>query len=115
MRAYGPLPKVDVNPKRVFKRLLSDKKTVGGVPHFVLADGDRQGRSGEQRSARDRDRGGEEHLGRNGQRVIVTIEHKPEASNGALSALRLLVRVTKRRRRWPCATCSPRLRRATIC
>jgi len=35
--SYGPLPKVDVNPKRVFKRLLSDKKSVGGVPHFVLA------------------------------------------------------------------------------
>ncbi len=34
--SYGPLPKVDVNPKRVFKRLLSDKKSVGGVPHFVL-------------------------------------------------------------------------------
>ena len=37
VRAYGPLPKVDVNAKRVFKRLLSDKKTVGGVPHFILA------------------------------------------------------------------------------
>jgi len=37
VRAYGPLPKVDVNPKKVFQRLLSDKKTVGGVPHFVLA------------------------------------------------------------------------------
>lgn len=35
--SYGPLPKVDVNPKRVFKRLLADKKSVGGVPHFVLA------------------------------------------------------------------------------
>jgi 3-dehydroquinate synthase len=35
--AYGPLPKVDVNPKKVFKRLLSDKKTIGGVPHFILA------------------------------------------------------------------------------
>ena len=35
--SYGPLPKVNVNPKRVFKRLLSDKKSVGGVPHFVLA------------------------------------------------------------------------------
>ncbi len=35
--SYGPLPKPDVNPKRVFKRLLSDKKSVGGVPHFVLA------------------------------------------------------------------------------
>jgi 3-dehydroquinate synthase len=37
VHAYGPLPKVDVNPKKVFKRLLSDKKTVGGVPHFILA------------------------------------------------------------------------------
>jgi 3-dehydroquinate synthase len=37
VRAYGPLPKVDVNAKQVFKRLLSDKKTVGGVPHFILA------------------------------------------------------------------------------
>ncbi len=37
VRAYGPLPKVEVNAKKVFKRLLSDKKTVGGVPHFVLA------------------------------------------------------------------------------
>jgi 3-dehydroquinate synthetase len=35
--SYGPLPEVDVNPKRVFKRLLADKKAVGGVPHFVLA------------------------------------------------------------------------------
>jgi len=35
--SYGPLPKVDVNPKRVFQRLLSDKKSVAGVPHFVLA------------------------------------------------------------------------------
>jgi 3-dehydroquinate synthase len=36
VRAYGPLPKVSVNSKRIAKRLLSDKKTVGGVPHFVL-------------------------------------------------------------------------------
>ena len=35
--SYGPLPKVDVNARGVFKRLLSDKKTVGGVPHFILA------------------------------------------------------------------------------
>lgn len=39
VRAYGPLPKVNVNAKKVFKRLLSDKKTVGGVPHFILAKG----------------------------------------------------------------------------
>ncbi len=34
--AYAPLPKVDVSSKRIVKRLLSDKKTVGGVPHFIL-------------------------------------------------------------------------------
>lgn len=37
VRSYGPLPKVDVNAKKVYRRLLSDKKTVGGVPHFILA------------------------------------------------------------------------------
>ena len=37
VHAYGPLPKVDVNASQVFKRLLSDKKTVAGVPHFILA------------------------------------------------------------------------------
>ena len=36
VRAYAPLPRVDVNSKGVAKRLLSDKKTVGGVPHFIL-------------------------------------------------------------------------------
>ncbi len=35
--AYGPLPKLKVKPSRILKRLMSDKKTVGGVPHFVLA------------------------------------------------------------------------------
>ena len=35
--SYGPLPKVKVDPKSVYKRLLSDKKSVAGVPHFVLA------------------------------------------------------------------------------
>jgi 3-dehydroquinate synthase len=34
--AYGPLPKLPVDPRSVMKRLLSDKKTVDGVPHFVL-------------------------------------------------------------------------------
>jgi 3-dehydroquinate synthase len=34
--AYAPLPKVDVSGKEILKRLRSDKKTVGGVPHFVL-------------------------------------------------------------------------------
>jgi 3-dehydroquinate synthase len=36
VRAYGPLPKVDVNRENIARRLLSDKKTVGGVPHFIL-------------------------------------------------------------------------------
>jgi 3-dehydroquinate synthase len=35
--AHGPLPKFKVQPRRMVKRLLADKKTVGGVPHFVLA------------------------------------------------------------------------------
>ena len=34
---YGPLPRLKVKPGRILKRLMSDKKTVGGVPHFVLA------------------------------------------------------------------------------
>ena len=36
VRTYGQLPKVNVDGKRILKRLLSDKKTIGGVPHFVL-------------------------------------------------------------------------------
>ncbi len=39
VQAYGPLPKVNVESKGILKRLLSDKKTVGGVPHFVLSTG----------------------------------------------------------------------------
>lgn len=39
VQAYGPLPKVSVDGRRILKRLLSDKKTIGGVPHFVLATG----------------------------------------------------------------------------
>ena len=35
--AYGPLPKLKVKPSRILKRVMSDKKTIGGVPHFVLA------------------------------------------------------------------------------
>ncbi len=35
--AYGPLPKLKVKPSRILKRLMSDKKTVAGTPHFVLA------------------------------------------------------------------------------
>lgn len=34
---YGPLPGFKLKSKNILKRLLSDKKTVGGVPHFVLA------------------------------------------------------------------------------
>ena len=34
--AYGSLPGVDVSGKRVLKLLQSDKKTKGGVPHFIL-------------------------------------------------------------------------------
>ncbi len=37
VRSYGSLPPVSVNPKRVVRLLQSDKKTMGGVPHFVLA------------------------------------------------------------------------------
>lgn len=37
VESYGPLPKVSVEGKRILKRLASDKKAVGGVPHFVLA------------------------------------------------------------------------------
>jgi 3-dehydroquinate synthase len=36
VRACAPLPRVEVNSEGIVKRLLSDKKTVGGVPHFVL-------------------------------------------------------------------------------
>jgi 3-dehydroquinate synthase len=36
--AYGPLPVVNVGAKRVLKLLQSDKKTIGGVPHFILAE-----------------------------------------------------------------------------
>jgi 3-dehydroquinate synthase len=35
--SYGPLPKVNVNGKRVLRLLQSDKKTMGGVPHFILS------------------------------------------------------------------------------
>ena len=37
VQASGPLPKVEVDGRRILKRLLADKKTVGSVPHFVLA------------------------------------------------------------------------------
>jgi 3-dehydroquinate synthase len=37
VNAYGPLPKFKFKSKNILKRLLSDKKTIGGVPHFVLA------------------------------------------------------------------------------
>jgi 3-dehydroquinate synthase len=35
--AFGPLPKFKVKPRRILKRLMSDKKTIAGTPHFVLA------------------------------------------------------------------------------
>ena len=34
--AYAPLPRVEVRPKRILKRLQNDKKTRNGVVHFVL-------------------------------------------------------------------------------
>lgn len=37
VQSYGPPPKIRVDGKRILKRLASDKKTVGGVPHFILA------------------------------------------------------------------------------
>ena len=37
VRSYGPLPLVSVIGKRVVRLLQSDKKTMGGVPHFILA------------------------------------------------------------------------------
>ena len=37
VRSYGPLPAVEVSGKRIWKLLQTDKKTVGGVPHFILA------------------------------------------------------------------------------
>jgi 3-dehydroquinate synthase len=35
--AYGPLPTVDTSGRGVLKLIKSDKKTIGGVPHFILA------------------------------------------------------------------------------
>jgi 3-dehydroquinate synthase len=35
--AYGHLPTVDVSGSRVLRLLQSDKKTIGGIPHFILA------------------------------------------------------------------------------
>jgi 3-dehydroquinate synthase len=37
VRTYGQLPVVNVTGKRIMNLLQSDKKTMGGVPHFVLA------------------------------------------------------------------------------
>jgi 3-dehydroquinate synthase len=34
--AYAALPKVDVRPKAIFRRLASDKKTLDGQVHFIL-------------------------------------------------------------------------------
>ncbi len=39
VRRYGPLPTVNVEGESIVQRLLSDKKTVGGVPHFILPTG----------------------------------------------------------------------------
>src|ERR1039457_6481660 len=50
VRAYAPLPRVEVNSEGIVRRLLSDKKTVGGVPHFVLPTGIGKGRSEEHTS-----------------------------------------------------------------
>jgi len=36
VRAYGSLPVVSVSGRRVLRLLQSDKKTMGGVPHFIL-------------------------------------------------------------------------------
>jgi 3-dehydroquinate synthase len=35
--AYGSLPEVDIDGRRVLQLLQSDKKTMAGVPHFILA------------------------------------------------------------------------------
>jgi 3-dehydroquinate synthase len=37
VQSYGEIPVVTVSGKRVLKLLQSDKKTMGGVPHFILA------------------------------------------------------------------------------
>lgn len=34
--AYASLPKVDVRPKAIFRRLANDKKTLDGQVHFIL-------------------------------------------------------------------------------
>ena len=36
VQGYAPLPKVDVRPRAIFRRLASDKKTLDGQVHFVL-------------------------------------------------------------------------------
>lgn len=35
--AYGPLPKVEISGQRILKLIQADKKTMGGVAHFILA------------------------------------------------------------------------------
>ncbi len=37
--AYGPLPEVETGGAQVIRLLQSDKKTIGGIPHFILARG----------------------------------------------------------------------------
>ena len=47
VRAYGTLPPVKASGRRVLKRLFLDKKTVAGVPHFILATDHWHGASSE--------------------------------------------------------------------
>jgi 3-dehydroquinate synthase len=35
--AYGPVPRVETSGQRVLRLIQADKKTIGGIPHFVLA------------------------------------------------------------------------------
>jgi len=37
--SYGPLPKILASRAQILRFLSSDKKTVAGVPHFVLLNG----------------------------------------------------------------------------
>ncbi len=34
---YGPLPGVETSGQRILRLIQSDKKTIGGIPHFILA------------------------------------------------------------------------------
>lgn len=37
VKASGPLPRVDADPSDILRLIQSDKKTISGVPHFILA------------------------------------------------------------------------------